>query len=681
MRVHSKDNLYGEYIVPSDKAITTRAIILGSIAKGKTYVVNPLLCDDAMTMISCVRKLGAKVKIKGRILEIRNAKKVRDGQRYDCENSATTMRFLCGVLAGSGVKAILTGDKWLNQRDMCVIKEPLEKMGATVALANYRVPPILVEGASVRGIDYPISIGSSQIKSSILLCALQGGVMTSIKEDVPTRDHMEILLKEMGADIEKDESGIVTIKKSEIKGKRIYVCGDFSIAANFIALGLLCGETICRNVGVNPTRTGLLNVLRRMGAKIEIKNKRILCGEPIADIIAYKSKLNATHVTGEEVIGLIDEIPIMSILMGVAEGESIIGGLGDLQYKDTDIISIIEKMINDLGGNCRKFDGGLVIKGVERYKGGYIEVNDDARIAMSATIALCSSEQGGETDENGCVNSSFPGFYECLRKNSFVRIGNSYKTDSANEIHAFILSKLNIRNFSYAHLKFNDGGAKKAFAEAKDFEGVIVNYPYGVEVAKRLPKLMDTAKNIKSVNTVKDSKGYVTDGVGFLFALKYKGVEVASKKVLVVGCGSVAKSIICALLSEKANVEIYNRTLKTAIDFKKKFQSLTVLENLDDKREYNIIINATPIGGGILRGKLPFNEEIIKLSSCVVDLVVDEESTSCVDLALKEDKSVIDGNTVSFFSIYCSDCILMGKDAQLEEAVTLFEEYIQRKEN
>ena len=681
MRIHPKENLYGEYTVPSDKSITSRAIILGSIAKGKTLVINPLLCEDAQTMINCVKKLGAKVKVKGRVLEIKSAKKLRDGVRFDCGNSGTTLRFLCGLVAGSGLKAVLSGNKELNQRSMRSIKEPLEKMGATVALFNYKNPPVLVEGETVRNIDYPMEIGSSQIKSSILLCALKGGVKASVKEDLETRNHMEILLKEMGADIEKDqETGVLTLNKSEIKGKRLYVCGDFSVACNFIALGILCGETTCKNVGINPTRTTLLNILSRMGAKIEIKNKRTLCGERIADITAYKSKLTATHVTGEEVLKIIDEIPILSVLMGVAEGESIISGLGDLQYKDIDVLGPIDEMINEIGGNCRKFNGGLVIKGVEKYKGGEVSVCGDARIAMSAVIALCSSEHGGETGDEACVNLAFPGFFECLRKNSIIRIGKTTKGDPANFMHAFILNKFGVKNFTYSRLLLDDGGTRKAFAETKDFDGCTVNYPYGGEMAKRVPKLVDTAKTVKSVNTIKGVNGYSTDGVGFMLALQNRGIEIAGKRVLIVGCGAVAKSVACALVNAKASVEMYNRTMKTVWDFAKKVKQIKVLEELIEDECYDLIVNATPVGGGFTKGELPVCENLIKQSKVVADFVVDDEKTKLGDIAETEEKITLNGTEILFFATYYSDCILTAKEPQAEEAFALWKEYLNEKE-
>lgn len=681
MKIHSKENLYGEYTVPSDKSITSRAIVLGCVAKGKTYVVNPQMGGDVTTLISCMKKLGAKIKLKGRILEIKSIKNL-DGKffKLDCGNSGTTMRFLCGLIAGSNSEAVLTGDKSLQQREMRAIQDPFNKMGATISLYKGGRPPVHVTGAQLRPIDYPLNTASSQIKSSILLSALQSGVKATVKEDIQTRNHMEILLKEMGADIEKHpETGIITLNKSEIKGKRLFVCGDFSVAMNFVALGLICGKTVCRNVGINPTRTGVLNVLKRMGAKIEIKNRRILCGEPIADIYAYKSKLIATHVTGDEAIKLTDDIPILAVLMGVAEGESIISELGKVQYKDGDKISIIARMINDVGGKCKKFDGGLVIKGVDRYEGGNVDAQGDARIAMSAVIALSSSKNGGETEDDFCINADFPGFFECLRDKSFVRLSSCSPSDDSNFMHSFILSRLKVKNYTYSYLNVAEGGIKRSYAEAKDFEGFTVSNPYNVEVARRTSKFGHNAKIVRSVDCVKDGIGYSTVGTATAYAIKRGGLEIAGKRVLVCGCGSSAKSIIVALLEEKAIVTVYNRNLKVANEFKRKMPALIVKENLTEDLTFDVVINATPVGGGYHAGVMPMPAKIVEKSSTVVELIAVPENTELVKTAKSADVKVITGKEIAFFNAYLADCIFAEVESSYEQAEQIYSEYIRRE--
>lgn len=676
MKIHSKENLYGVYSVPSDKSITSRAIVLGSIAKGKTYVVNPLMCEDTLTIANCMRRLGAKIKLKGRILEIKSAKKLKSGLKLDCGNSGTALRFTCGVAAGSNISAILTGNSELKQRPMRSLQEPLQKMGATVALQKGGLPPVYVNGAKLRPIDYPLHTASSQIKSSIMICALLSGVKATIKEEIPTRNHMEILLKEMGANIDRDnDSHIITLSGSEIKGKRIFVCGDFSIAMNFIALGLLCGRTTCRNIGINPTRIYALEILKRMGARIEIKNRRILCGEPIADVTAYKSKLKATHVTGDEAFAISDELPILAVLMGVAEGESIMSNLGEIQYKDVDTTQHICDMINAIGGQCKRFDGGLVIKGVERYVGGDVTTYGDARLAMSATIALSASVNGGETDDDACVNSAFPGFFESLRKNSFVNISAGVSNDLVNSYHSFILNRMRVRNYTYSDLNVEEGGCKKSLAEARDFDGFTVGSPYNSEVARRLAKTEKRAKVVKGVNVVKRGEGFTTVGRGLVLALKNRSIDIVGKRVLVLGCGTVAKSIVLSLVEEKATVTVYNKTLKTANELKRKVGGITVRDSLDEDMKYDVVINATPVGSGYFAGQSLASDNVIKNSDLIVEMVLKPVDTLLVKKAKKEEVAVICGDEVAFFNTYLEDCVLAEREPLADEAIELYTKY------
>lgn len=676
MKIHSKENLYGVYTVPSDKSITSRAIVLGSIAKGKTYVVNPLMCEDTTTVANCMKRLGAKIKLKGKILEIKSAKSFKSGLKIDCGNSGTALRFTCGVAAGSNISAILTGNSELKQRPMRSLQEPLQKMGATVALQKGGLPPVYVNGAKLRSIDYPLQTASSQIKSTIMICALLSGVKATIKEKITTRNHMEILLKEMGAKIERDDiNHTVCLEKSEIKGKRIFVCGDFSIAMNFIALGLLCGQTTCRNVGINPTRTYVLEVLKKMGAKIEIKNRRILCGEPIADITAYKSKLKATHVTGDEAFSITDELPILAVLMGVAEGESILSDLGEFQYKDVNTTNGICDMINAIGGDCRCFKGGLVIKGVEKYKGGEVTTYGDARIAMSAAIALSASEYGGEVDDDACIHSSFPGFYESLRRNSFVNINTGAYSGEENFYHSFILDRMRVRNYTFSHLRSEDNSCKKSLAEARDFDGFTVSKPFSFEVAKRLAKVDKRAKKVKGVTVVKKGEGFSTIGGGLILALKNRSIDLVGKKVLVLGCGTIAKSVILSLVEEKAVVTVYDQSLKAANEFRRRIGGITVTDNPLGEENYNVIINATPVGSGCLAGQMLISEKAVKNSDLIVETVSNPVETELVKRAKIEDTHVICGNEIAFFSAYLSDCILMEREPSVEEAIDIYSEF------
>ena len=676
MKIYPRHDLYGVFAVPPDKSITHRAIILGSMAKGKTYVIHPLICEDTQETISCVKKLGAKATLKDGIIEIKGGRPLRDGLKLDCGNSGTTMRLLCGEIAGSGVKAVLQGDRSLCSRPMKTMKIPLERMGATVALTNYSVPPILVEGAKVRPIEYTMPCDSAQVKSAILLCALAGGVEAVVHEKNGSRDHTEILLDYLGADISVDKkTKTITLKKSELKGKRIYIGGDFSAAIYFLALGLLLGKVTCRNVGVNPTRIGIVPVLRRMGARIEITNKRMLCGELIADITAYKSELTATHVIEDEITGMIDDIPVLAVLMGLAKGESIISGASELQYKECDRLVAIADMINAVGGRCRKIDGGLVVNGVGSYNGGDVKTYGDHRIAMSGAIALVCSRYGGEIDNEDCVSISFPGFFDVLKKNNFGLLGKNVSSSPSNKIHSFILDKFGLTTFGYSYINAEEDGLKRAYSELREYEGYNVTVPYKGEAYKHVLKSYGDAKTVKSVNTVKRLSGYTTDGDGFLMMLKNHGIDVAGKKVLVVGAGGAGRSVIAALVSAKANVDVYNRTAKTAIELRKKLPSISVLGEIPES-PYDVVVNATSVGSRIDPEESPVRKETLAACGAAADVVYDPSETVFLKTAKELGRTAINGFEMLFFQAYLSDCIFTGKEPSEDEAFALYREYV-----
>ena len=675
MRIQPRTNIYGQFRVPGDKSITHRALILGSIAKGKTVIVNPLVSEDTKFTVNCLRKLGVKIKFNAREAEIKGCKKLKNGQRLECGGSGTTMRLLCGLIAGSNISASFYGDKSLSARPMRRIKEPLEKMGATVALTRYEVPPILVEGAKVRSIDYNMEIDSSQVKSAILLCAFAGKVQARITEKNLTRDHTEIMLKEMGADIERIETEKkIILKPSELKGCKIIVPGDLSSAAYFVALGLMLGRTRIKDVGINPTRMGFIRVLLRMGAKIEITNRRNICGEKVGDITAYKSKLTATHVLDYEIPSLIDEIPILAILMGVAEGESIISGAEELKLKESDRLDTVTKMINSLGGNCKKFDAGLVISGVTKYSGGIINSYGDHRIALSAAIGLTASENGGDIDGENCAGVSFPQFFEYLNSGKLGLIGANTDNSKSPEIHSFILDKFGLQNFSYTTINANDENYRRKLSELKDFAGYNVTVPFKNEIAKHLMKLKEPANKIKSVNTVKGYTGYSTDGAGFMMMLKYNGITVENKNALVLGCGGVGKSIIYSLLKHNANIDVYNRTIKTVLEFKKKFVNIYVLQDIPNIT-YDIVINTTVVGSGNMEDESLVTKEFLKKVSVVADVNYIPERTKLLTDAASLNKKILNGEQMLFFQAYIADCIYFKREISESTAFELYREY------
>ena len=665
MKIFPRQEIYGVYTAPSDKAVTQNAIILGAIAKGRTFVVHPLYGSDTQAAINCARKLGAKIKVKSGIIEIKGAKALKGG-KFDCLNSGATMRMMCGVASGAGLNAVLTGGKYLTRRLMRGVKEPLEKMGATVALTDYSVAPIWVEGAMVRPIEYEMPSPSSQVKSAVLLCALLGKVKATVTEKIKTANHMEILLKEMGASISWDENS-VTLSESEIVGKRIYISGDFSSAIYLLASGLLSGKVTVKNVGVNPTRTAVLNVLKRMGAKIEITNKRLLCGELIADLTAYRSELKATHVTGEEANLMENEITVLSVLMGVAEGESIIG-CDEAPIVDNEAkFENIKEMINSIGGNCKTFENGLVIKGVKRYRGGSVKTYGDHRIAISASVALMASENGGEIDDDGCVNVSFPNFFDKYKRGNIGVVGKGRTVALASEVYFKVLGLIRGENYGCTFIDATEDNLKRAFSELRTYDGYAVYAPYSAEALRHIIKLVGHARIARTINAAMSNKGYSTDGDGVVAALKYNNIF---------GTGNAARSIVCSMVAERAFVDVYDRDLGAAIELAKRLGSgVEVLMEVTPKN-YDIIINATPVGSGYYEGESLADEESVKASGTVVDLAVAEGKTKIVEYAEKNGVNAIDGECVMFFTVYYAACILTGKMPTEEEAFKAYTAYL-----
>jgi len=322
------------------------------------------------------------------------------------------MRLLCGLIAGKGVRATLTGDASLSTRPMRRVAEPLALLGANVRTTD-GTAPLTVEPAPLHGCIVETGVASAQVKSAILLAGLGASGETIVREPEKSRDHSERLLSAMGADIFVHQNA-VRIRKSRLHCVDVDVPADISSAAYFLALGALKGEIVCPRVGVNPTRTGILTAFDRLGVIYTLQNERLVCGEPVADIVVKKSAMRAITLSKEIMPALIDEIPVIALLCAFAEGESVISGAQELKVKESDRIATTAEMIAALGGDIRATDDGFVIRGKSKLQGGKVRSYGDHRIAMTAAIGLAASENGGAIEGAECVNISFPDFYRRL---------------------------------------------------------------------------------------------------------------------------------------------------------------------------------------------------------------------------------------------------------------------------
>ncbi len=410
--IQPKAYFSGEFSLPGDKSITHRAIMFNAVARGEATISNALMGEDCLSTCRCMQTLGASVEIEGTTIRVKGAEKLLSNVQLDCGNSGTTIRLLTGLLSGLGVSAQLYGDASLSLRPMKRVALPLSMLGANVQTTDGHAP-VYIQPACLQGVNIALDVSSAQVKSAILLAGLNAGGETSVVEPVKSRDHTERMLAAMGADIQVDGNK-ATIRKSRLHAMDVCVPSDISSAAYFMALGALKGETLCKNVGVNPTRTGILSAFDKLGVRYELRNRRVSGGEEIADIAVFQSKMRAITLTRKDIPAMIDELPLIALLCAYADGESRITGAKELRVKESDRIKTTAELINNLGGECEELDDGFIIRGKKQLVGGVVDSYLDHRIAMTAAVGMIASRNGGQILHPECCAISFPDFFEKL---------------------------------------------------------------------------------------------------------------------------------------------------------------------------------------------------------------------------------------------------------------------------
>ncbi len=413
----------GEFSPTPDKSISHRAVIFSSLSKGGSIIKNFLRAEDPMSTLNAFRVLGVEIDDNGDDFIV-NGKGIyglkESPDVIDCGNSGTTIRLLSGVLAGNPFFSVLTGDDSLRKRPMARIINPLQQMGAEImARAENKYPPVAIKGKKLQPIKYQMPVASAQVKSAILLAGLYAEGETEVIEPHKSRDHTERMLPAFGAEINVDGLRVTIKGGTELKGTEVYVPGDFSSAAFFIIGALLIKDSdiTITGVGINPTRIGLLSVLKEMGAEIGLDNVRNLSGEPVADIHCKGgAELNAVSITREKIPALIDEFPILCVAATQATGITNIRGAEELRVKESDRIKSMATELRKLGVEIEEFEDGLSIKGKRGLKGAVVESYGDHRIAMAMSIAGLIAD--GTTTIHGVssVNISFPGFFQIIRR-------------------------------------------------------------------------------------------------------------------------------------------------------------------------------------------------------------------------------------------------------------------------
>lgn len=424
MELTNISGLKGEVAIPGDKSLSHRCVMFGSISSGITEVTNFLPGADCRATIDCFRRMGIDIEHNETsvIVHGKGLRGLRAPQDIlDVGNSGTTTRLICGILAGQPFDSKLSGDNSLNSRPMRRIMEPLTQMGANVSsVLRNDCAPLYIAPGQLHGIHYSSPVASAQVKSCLLLAGLYADGETSVTEPFLSRNHTELMLKEFGADVRsvyetggtKATASIRTCR--QLYGQKISVPGDISSAAYFIAAGLLVpnSEILIKNVGINPTRAGILEVCQNMGADISLFNERKEGGEPIGDILVRTSNLHGTTIEGSLIPTLIDEIPVIAVMAAMAEGTTVIRDAAELKVKETNRIETVTDNLRAMGCDVEPTDDGMIIHGGKRLHGTTIHTLLDHRIAMAFSIAALVADGVTKILDSHCVDVSYPTFYD-----------------------------------------------------------------------------------------------------------------------------------------------------------------------------------------------------------------------------------------------------------------------------
>ena len=405
--------LQGEILIPADKSISHRAVMFSSLAEGKTLIKNFSSGADPHSTLKVFSQLGVNYNfLDEKTLEIDSNGRLKTPLiELDCGNSGTTMRLMSGILAGQNFDSVLVGDMSLSKRPMKRVIEPISLMGGCVETQDGHAP-LIIKGARLKGIDYVSKLASAQVKSCVLLAGLFAEGTTSFIEPATSRNHTELMLKYLGADLVVDGKK-VSINPSKLEAREIDICGDISSAAFFIVAALIVpnSDIVLKNVGLNPTRAGILEVVQKMGGNVEILDEREVAGELVGDIRVRYSELKGCEISGEIIPRLIDELPVIAVLATQAYGQTIVKDAGDLRNKEADRISALVCELRKIGVEIDEFVDGFAICGKQNLKGGAeVEVYHDHRLAMSFYVAGLVCEQEILIKDFHWVDISFPEF-------------------------------------------------------------------------------------------------------------------------------------------------------------------------------------------------------------------------------------------------------------------------------
>jgi 3-phosphoshikimate 1-carboxyvinyltransferase len=419
LRIEPAASLVGHVVVPGDKSISHRAVLIGSLCERETQVGGFGRSGDTQATVDAVRGLGVEVEdVADDQLVVHGVglRGLRPGT-VDCANAGTLMRLLTGVVAGQEGEFSLTGDESLTTRPMERVAAPLRRMGADVETTDGHAPLTVRGSDGLRGIEVEPEVASAQVKSAILLAGLNADGPTTVVERIPTRDHTELMLEAAGARVRRSTTSVTIEPAAALQLGEVAVPGDFSSAAPLlVAAALVPGSDLTiHDLGVNPRRTGLLAVLERMGARVSVFDRRREAGEPVASVQVQPGELVATDIGADEVPVIVDELPLVALLASHARGETRVTGASELRVKETDRIEAVTDGLRPLGARIHSRDDGWTVRGVPaRLRGGHVDARGDHRIAMLGAVAGLASREGVAIEGADTAAISFPGFYELL---------------------------------------------------------------------------------------------------------------------------------------------------------------------------------------------------------------------------------------------------------------------------
>jgi 3-phosphoshikimate 1-carboxyvinyltransferase len=404
--------------------------MFASLAQGESYIRGFLRGEDNLATLNAFKVMGVEIseprtgelQVKGAGLDGLQ----EPGDVLDCGNSGTTMRLMSGVLAGQEFFSVLSGDRYLRRRPMARVIEPLSRMGAQIwGRENNRCAPLAIRGGRLRAVSYKSPVASAQVKSALLLAGLKADGVTTVYEPHVSRDHTERMLSSMGVKVNIFPGGVSIEGGQTLHGRELEVPGDISSAAFFLVAALIVpgSELLIKNVGMNPTRSGVVDILCAMGGDIQVLNEREAAGEPVADLLVRSSELEGIEIGGDMVPRAIDEFPVVSVAAACAHGVTSIRDAAELRVKETDRIAAMEAVLRTLGVQVEGHEDGMTIHGRENLRGGKVKSCGDHRIAMSAAVAGLRAVSEVEIEDTACTATSFPSFWELLEHTAFLSRG------------------------------------------------------------------------------------------------------------------------------------------------------------------------------------------------------------------------------------------------------------------